>query len=192
MGQAFFPERAARRGRRALVKRAPKSFGRSLFFTSTPISTIFCVCPSGTARAILIVSPVVNLPQVTSRHMDRVQRLVRTWIASGKEDEVRETVTGTRSAVSHNHVCAYSLCKEITSGGATLLDVVKTLGEYLTAEEDSLRTKGAVLKFLVHRPNVTNIRTRCQLSITSPRAMPIRCHKSKCRYAIRWGLTYMH
>lgn len=90
-----------------------------------------------------------------------MQRLVRTWIASGREDEVRETVAGTSSVVIHIYVYAYDLCKEITSGGATLLDVVKALGEYLTAEEDSLRTKGTVLRFFVHRLDLTKYHARC-------------------------------
>lgn len=34
----------------------------------------------------------------------------------------------------------------IANGQITLLNVVKALGEYLTAEEDELRTKGNILK----------------------------------------------
>ncbi|GJE98061.1 Dos2-interacting transcription regulator of RNA-Pol-II-domain-containing protein [Phanerochaete sordida] len=56
--------------------------------------------------------------------MDRVERLVRTWVASGRPEEVQETVSA------------------ISAGQASLLDVVKALGEYLTAEEDELRSKG--------------------------------------------------
>lgn len=33
----------------------------------------------------------------------------------------------------------------ISAGSASLLDVVKALGEYLTAEEDELRTKGKLI-----------------------------------------------
>lgn len=35
-----------------------------------------------------------------------------------------------------------SLILEIAQGNATLLSLVKSLGEYLTSEEDDLRTKG--------------------------------------------------
>jgi hypothetical protein len=34
------------------------------------------------------------------------------------------------------------VCAGISAGEATLIDVVKALGEYLTSEEDELRTKG--------------------------------------------------
>ena len=76
--------------------------------------------------------------------MDRVQRLVRAWIAAGREDEVRETVTGTRCTIDENLAGIETQCTEIMSGSASLLDVVKALGEYLTAEDDKLRTKGAI------------------------------------------------
>ncbi|KAI5124282.1 hypothetical protein M0805_005129 [Coniferiporia weirii] len=56
--------------------------------------------------------------------MEATERLVRTWIASGRDEEL----TGTISTIS--------------SGQSTLLSVVKALGEYLTSEEDILRTKG--------------------------------------------------
>ena len=34
---------------------------------------------------------------------------------------------------------------EISDGSASILDVVKALGEYLTAENEELRTKGTFL-----------------------------------------------
>lgn len=55
---------------------------------------------------------------------ERIGRLVRTWMASGRDQDVEETVAA------------------ISDGQGTLLDVVKALGEYLTSEEDALRTKG--------------------------------------------------
>ena len=72
--------------------------------------------------------------------MERIERLVRTWVASGREDEVRETVAGTQRFCSSN--AAYSYVSAITSGDASVLDVVKALGEYLTSEDDQLRVKG--------------------------------------------------
>ncbi|KZT67370.1 ARM repeat-containing protein [Daedalea quercina L-15889] len=63
--------------------------------------------------------------------MESLQRVVRTWIASEQEEEVDTAVS------------------EIGSGNATLLDVVKALGEYLTSEEDELRTKGVEFLSLV-------------------------------------------
>ncbi|OCH91496.1 ARM repeat-containing protein [Obba rivulosa] len=55
--------------------------------------------------------------------MENVERLVRTWVATERDEEVEAVVA------------------EITSGNATFVHIVKALGEYLTAEEDSLRTK---------------------------------------------------
>ncbi|TFK51878.1 ARM repeat-containing protein [Heliocybe sulcata] len=55
---------------------------------------------------------------------EKIERLVRTWMASGREQDVDETVA------------------VISNGQGALLDVVKALGEYLTSEEDELRTKG--------------------------------------------------
>ncbi|EMD39279.1 hypothetical protein CERSUDRAFT_82017 [Gelatoporia subvermispora B] len=56
--------------------------------------------------------------------MENVERLVRTWVATERDEEVEAVVA------------------EISIGNATFVHVVKALGEYLTAEEDSLRTKG--------------------------------------------------
>ncbi|OSD04782.1 ARM repeat-containing protein [Trametes coccinea BRFM310] len=55
---------------------------------------------------------------------ERIDRLVRTWIASEQDQEVQDAAS------------------EISQGRAALLDLVKALGEYLTSEEDDLRTKG--------------------------------------------------
>ncbi|KAI0333855.1 ARM repeat-containing protein [Cubamyces sp. BRFM 1775] len=62
---------------------------------------------------------------------ERIDRVVRTWIASEQEQEVEEAAG------------------EISQGKATLLDLVKSLGEFLTAEEDDLRTKGVEFLSLV-------------------------------------------
>ncbi|KAI0773303.1 ARM repeat-containing protein [Trametes elegans] len=62
---------------------------------------------------------------------ERIDRLVKTWIASEQEQEVADVAA------------------EIAQGNATLLDLVKSLGEYLTAEEDELRTKGVEFLSLV-------------------------------------------
>ncbi|KAH7927892.1 ARM repeat-containing protein [Leucogyrophana mollusca] len=56
--------------------------------------------------------------------MESVERSVRSWLASGKDTELDETVSG------------------IINGQITLVDVVKALGQYLTSEEDELRSKG--------------------------------------------------
>ncbi|ESK97793.1 dna repair transcription protein [Moniliophthora roreri MCA 2997] len=59
--------------------------------------------------------------------MESTERLVRTWMASERDEEIAKIVS------------------DINSGSTTLLSVVKALGEYLTAEEDQLRTKGVEL-----------------------------------------------
>ncbi|KAG1876711.1 ARM repeat-containing protein [Suillus subalutaceus] len=56
--------------------------------------------------------------------MATAERLVRSWMASEKDSEIDESVAG------------------ISSGQLTLLDIIKALGEFLTSEEDRLRTKG--------------------------------------------------
>ncbi|CAL1714198.1 unnamed protein product [Somion occarium] len=55
---------------------------------------------------------------------ERIERLVRTWIATEQQEEVDAAVA------------------ELSSGNASLLPLVKALGEYLTSEEDDQRTKG--------------------------------------------------
>lgn len=56
--------------------------------------------------------------------MATAERLVRSWMATEKDSEVDQSVAG------------------ISSGQLTLLDIIKALGEFLTSEEDRLRTKG--------------------------------------------------
>ncbi|EPT02988.1 hypothetical protein FOMPIDRAFT_1142982 [Fomitopsis schrenkii] len=63
--------------------------------------------------------------------MEALQRVVRTWIASEQEEDVNTAVS------------------EVDNGNASLLDLVKALGEYLTSEEDELRTKGVEFLSLV-------------------------------------------
>ncbi|KAJ3917813.1 ARM repeat-containing protein [Lentinula edodes] len=58
---------------------------------------------------------------------DSTERLVRTWMASEREEEIVKAVSG---------------MLQISNGSTSLLNVVKALGEYLTSEEDALRTKG--------------------------------------------------
>ncbi|KAI0079355.1 ARM repeat-containing protein [Panus rudis PR-1116 ss-1] len=55
---------------------------------------------------------------------ERIEQLVRTWIATGKDEDVDATVS------------------ELVQGEKSLLLLVKSLGEYLTSEEDESRRKG--------------------------------------------------
>ncbi|GLB41862.1 putative RNAPII transcription regulator C-terminal [Lyophyllum shimeji] len=59
--------------------------------------------------------------------MASAERLVETWMASARDEEIEQTVS------------------EISNDRIALLDVVKALGEYLTSEEDQLRAKGVEL-----------------------------------------------
>ncbi|KAI0686671.1 ARM repeat-containing protein [Cytidiella melzeri] len=59
--------------------------------------------------------------------MSTVERAVRTWIATERQNQIDEIV------------------RAISAGDATILDVVKALGEYLTSEEDDVRNKGVEL-----------------------------------------------
>ncbi|KAJ7694662.1 Dos2-interacting transcription regulator of RNA-Pol-II-domain-containing protein [Mycena rosella] len=63
-----------------------------------------------------------SLKNISQGTMASAERLVTTWMASGRDEEVAEAVT------------------EVSDG--RLLGLVKALGTYLTSEEDALRTKG--------------------------------------------------
>ncbi|PBK99659.1 ARM repeat-containing protein [Armillaria gallica] len=63
--------------------------------------------------------------------MESTERLVHTWMASCRDEEVAAIVS------------------EVSDGRTSLLNVVKALGEYLTSEEDNLRTKGVEFLSLV-------------------------------------------
>ncbi|TFK26217.1 ARM repeat-containing protein [Coprinopsis marcescibilis] len=65
------------------------------------------------------------------------ERLVRTWMASKREEEVVQIVAG-RPLPTH-----------ITAGTTTLLNVVKVSGEYLTSDENQIRLKGVELLSLI-------------------------------------------
>ncbi|KAH9041287.1 ARM repeat-containing protein [Lactarius pseudohatsudake] len=63
--------------------------------------------------------------------METAERYVRTWVASPRDKEIEDTVSG------------------ISDGQLKLVHVVKALGEYLTSEEDDLRNKGVEFLALV-------------------------------------------
>lgn len=63
--------------------------------------------------------------------METTERYVRTWVASPRDKEIEDTVSG------------------IADGQLKLVHVVKALGEYLTSEEDDLRNKGVEFLALV-------------------------------------------
>ncbi|KAI0282989.1 ARM repeat-containing protein [Russula brevipes] len=57
--------------------------------------------------------------------MEVAERYVRTWVASPRDKEIEDTVSG------------------VADGQLKLVHVVKALGEYLTSDEGDLRNKGA-------------------------------------------------
>ncbi|KAL4078711.1 RNAPII transcription regulator C-terminal-domain-containing protein [Scleroderma yunnanense] len=63
--------------------------------------------------------------------MESIERHIRSWMASEKDADVDNVIS------------------VLSSGEGTLLDVVKALGQYLTAEDDALRTKGVQLLSLI-------------------------------------------
>ncbi|KAJ7576919.1 ARM repeat-containing protein, partial [Mycena floridula] len=66
--------------------------------------------------------------------MESTERLVKTWIATGSDQEIDKIVS------------------EISVDQTSLLNIVKALGEYLTSEDDSLRSKGVqLLSSVLHR-----------------------------------------
>jgi DNA repair/transcription protein MET18/MMS19 len=56
--------------------------------------------------------------------MVSIDRLVQTWMASGRDEEIVEAVL------------------DISNDRTSLMKVVLALGEYLTSEESELRRKG--------------------------------------------------
>ncbi|KAL4065949.1 ARM repeat-containing protein [Scleroderma citrinum] len=63
--------------------------------------------------------------------MESIERHIRSWMASEKDADVDNVIS------------------VLSSGEGTLLDVVKALGQYLTAEDDALRTKGRLLSLII-------------------------------------------
>ena len=75
--------------------------------------------------------------------MASVDRLVQTWMASGRDEEVVETVSGTLIICYNmvNRALNFDMA-DISSDRTSLIKVVQALGEYLTSEEGELRRKG--------------------------------------------------
>ncbi|KAH9990918.1 ARM repeat-containing protein [Russula vinacea] len=63
--------------------------------------------------------------------MEEAERYVRTWVASPRDKEIEDTISG------------------VANGQFKLVHVVKALGEYLTSEEGDLRNKGVEFLALV-------------------------------------------
>jgi len=81
--------------------------------------------------------------------MESTERLVRTWMASRRDEEIDEVVSGKDTSISSRSTCEPDpALLAIASGETSLLSIVKALGEYLTSEEGELRTKGKVGMFL--------------------------------------------
>ena len=72
-----------------------------------------------------------------------MDRLVRTWMATEQEREVEEAASGACPKSQCLHLRLFRT--EIAQGNVTLLQIIKSLGEFLTAEEDDLRTKGTCI-----------------------------------------------
>lgn len=75
--------------------------------------------------------------------METAQRLAQTWMATGTDEEVEATAAGAHHEprIRGRYYTEMSY-KGINNGDIKLLHVVQALGEYLTSEEDLLRTKG--------------------------------------------------
>lgn len=63
--------------------------------------------------------------------MENTERLIRTWIATEKDEDIRQ------------------ISLEISADRTSLVNVVKGLGEYLTADEEDIRRKGVEFLSLV-------------------------------------------
>ncbi|EIN09656.1 ARM repeat-containing protein [Punctularia strigosozonata HHB-11173 SS5] len=82
--------------------------------------------------------------------MENIERSVRTWMATGKEAQVDEVI----ASVAHKQT--------------TLLQLVKSLGEYLTSEDDELRNKGVefLSRVLERSPSDTLNRNSVKVLVT--------------------------
>lgn len=73
--------------------------------------------------------------------MESTERLVRTWMASGRDEEIGKIVSGMPNTLMYQHIFT-PIMADISNDRTTLIIIVKALGEYLTSEEDDLRRRG--------------------------------------------------
>lgn len=73
--------------------------------------------------------------------MESTERLVRTWMASGRDEEIAEIVSGMPNTLMYRRLFT-PIMADISNDRTTLINIVKALGEYLTSEENDLRRKG--------------------------------------------------
>jgi DNA repair/transcription protein MET18/MMS19 len=82
--------------------------------------------------------------------MAAIDRLLHTWMASGRDEEIEGTVLGKYQYVRETILMTNAApIPEVSASRNGLLDVVKALGEFLTSEDDHLRTKGTFETFRV-------------------------------------------
>ncbi len=72
--------------------------------------------------------------------MEATTRNVQAWMAMGRDDEINALVAGSPFECCLS--ARISSRPDVSNGETTLVNIVKALGEYLTSEEDSPRTKG--------------------------------------------------
>lgn len=70
-----------------------------------------------------------------------IERTVRTWMATQREEELVLIAQGLIRDLL-GFLESNSRLADIEGGKATLLELVKALGEYLTAEDGESRVKG--------------------------------------------------
>jgi DNA repair/transcription protein MET18/MMS19 len=108
--------------------------------------------------------------------MEETERLVRTWISTGREDEINSTVSSTCTSMKTATGTNLKSYSGIANGQSSLLNVVKALGEYLTSDEDVLRAKGMYNVTLVHTA-FYQVLPRSGVLVASSIAMPARQDK---------------
>jgi len=74
--------------------------------------------------------------------MDSSERLVHTWMASGRDEEIKELVSGMPPTSQSTHDALNDIDTDISNDRTSLIKVVKALGEYLTSEDSDLLQKG--------------------------------------------------
>lgn len=73
--------------------------------------------------------------------MEQVKRLVDIYITSERQEEVDKLVEGQPLYVS-SYLTTDCTIVGIQNGETTLLQLIKALGDYLTSEDEAIRTKG--------------------------------------------------
>lgn len=79
--------------------------------------------------------------------MASTEKLVQTWMASGREEEITQIVSGMNlESIIHILRIELFITADISNDNTSLINVVKALGEYLTSDDSDVLQKGPLFK----------------------------------------------